>query len=295
MSPRVTVIIPTFNWSSVLPYSIGSVLGQTYTDFELLVIGDGCTDDSQQVVSRIVDPRLRWINLPENTGHQTAPNNHGLSQARGQIIAYLGHDDLWLPHHLLLAISAIDAGADLTYPIVAMIPPNSTHTTFEPCEMEHYERGLWIPPTGVVHRKTLSEKVGGWRKFIDVNQDPESDLWSRMNEANAKFHYIRRLTAVKFPAIWRKDVYKLKRCHEQAAWFERIKNEPDFEANELAKMLIPTFPDKTSLEPFSHILSEFGDQIKTRFKRRLRSWGLQKPVDRKRFLGDRRKFKGLDR
>src|SRR3954454_8989205 len=109
--PRVTVIIATYNWSSVLPYSIGSVLRQTFTDFELLVVGDGCTDDSEQVVASIDDPRVRWINLPENTRHQSGPNNEGLRQARGELIAYLGHDDLWLPHHLAAHVAAIDASA----------------------------------------------------------------------------------------------------------------------------------------------------------------------------------------
>ncbi|MGH7485232.1 MAG: glycosyltransferase family 2 protein, partial [bacterium] len=106
MPPRVTVIIPTWNRSSVLPYSIGSVLRQTFRDFELIVAGDGCTDDSEQVVSAIGDPRLRWINLPANTRHQSGPNNEALRQARGEIIAYLGHDDLWLPHHLAAHVAA---------------------------------------------------------------------------------------------------------------------------------------------------------------------------------------------
>src|ERR1019366_8758170 len=106
------------NWSSVLPYSIGSVLRQRFTDFELLVIGDGCTDDSQQVVTAIADPRRRWINLPVNHGHQSAANKEGLRQARGSIIASLGHDDLWLPHHLEVMVSAIDGGADAAHSIV---------------------------------------------------------------------------------------------------------------------------------------------------------------------------------
>src|SRR4051812_6823095 len=85
-SPRVTVIIATYNWSTVLPYAIHSVLAQTMSDFELLVVGDGCTDDSEQVVAAIKDPRVRWINLPANTGHQAGPNNRGLPATR----AYCG-------------------------------------------------------------------------------------------------------------------------------------------------------------------------------------------------------------
>jgi glycosyltransferase involved in cell wall biosynthesis len=106
--PRVTVIIPTYNWSTVLSYAIRSVLRQTFTDFELLVIGDGCTDDSEQVVSAIDDPRVQWINLPVNSRHQSTPNNEGLKRASGEYIAYLGHDDLWLPHHLGVTVAALD-------------------------------------------------------------------------------------------------------------------------------------------------------------------------------------------
>ena len=61
MKPQVTVILPTYNRSSVLRYAIASVLRQTFTDFELLVIGDGCTDDSAQVVAEAGDARVRWV------------------------------------------------------------------------------------------------------------------------------------------------------------------------------------------------------------------------------------------
>jgi len=68
---QVTVLLPTYNWSNVLRYAIASVLRQTFTDFELLVIGDGCTDDSEAVTAEAGDPRVRWINLPANSGHQS--------------------------------------------------------------------------------------------------------------------------------------------------------------------------------------------------------------------------------
>ncbi|MBS2004019.1 MAG: glycosyltransferase family 2 protein, partial [Cyanobacteria bacterium SZAS LIN-5] len=97
----------------MLPYSVGSVLRQEFTDFEVLVVGDGCTDDSADVVNSIGDARVRWINLPVNAGHQSAANNEGLRQARGELVAYLGHDDLWFPHHLAALTNRISEGYDL--------------------------------------------------------------------------------------------------------------------------------------------------------------------------------------
>ncbi len=259
-SPRVTVIIPTYNWSSVLPYSIGSVLRQTFTDFEVLVVGDGCTDDSEQVVTAIADPRVRWINLPVNAGHQSAPNNEGIRQARGSIIAYLGHDDLWLPHHLEVMLAAIDAGADLTYSIVHMI--GSQGNVMPPaCGLPQVEPGLWLPPTGVGHRRIATEKVGAWRDYRTLSMDPEADLWKRMHEAGFVFQFVPRLTAVKFPAAWRKDAYKRRSCLEQQQWTNRICNEPDLEAVELGRLLVaahaPVSPTLLS-KGFSALLGDAG-------------------------------------
>jgi glycosyltransferase involved in cell wall biosynthesis len=235
-APRVTVIIATYHWSTVLPFSIASVLAQTFRDFELLVIGDGCTDDSEAVVNAVGDSRVRWINLPENTGHQSRPNNRGLAEARGEFIAYLGHDDLWLPHHLELAVRALDAtGAALTYSLLAKVPPDAR---FALPYIPYPERGYWTPPAAIVHRRSMTERIGGWRHYRDLRTAPDSELWRRAHAAGFRFEFVPRLTAVKFAASDRRGVYRDKPCHEQAAWLARIKTEPSFEVEQLANMIV---------------------------------------------------------
>jgi glycosyltransferase involved in cell wall biosynthesis len=298
-SPRVTVIIPTYNWSSVLPYSIGSVLRQSFIDFELLVIGDGCTDDSEQVVVAIADPRLRWINLAVNAGHQSGPNNEGLRQARGSIVAYLGHDDLWLPHHLETLVASIDAGADVAHSIVHMIDADGNILRPAPGQLR-FEPGRSLPPTGVAHRRIASEKVGGWRDYRDLAVDPETDLWQRMHLAGFKFQAVLRLTAVKFPASGRKDVYKKRSSHEQQQWTDRIRNEPNLEALELGKLLFamdaPASPAAISVL-FQSLLGEANSgSVRWRLLFKIRSvlsLGRLQPPENGAVIRRIRQFKGV--
>ena len=229
--PRVTIITATYNYSSVLPYSIGSALRQTFTDFEMLVVGDGCTDDSGEVVARIGDPRVRWINLPANTRHQSGPNNEGLRQARGEIIAYLGHDDLWFPHHLESLVAAYDRQqCDLAYTLLVSIGADGTILPLAALP-DHLD---FMPPTAMSHRRAVTESIGGWGDYWQIRMAPEVDLWRRAAKAGFKFAFVPRLSTIKFPAAGRRDVYKNRPCHEQAEWSARIANEPALEANLLA-------------------------------------------------------------
>src|SRR3954467_14840813 len=233
-APRVTIVLATYDWSAVLPFSIGSALDQGFGDFELIVVGDGCTDDSAEMVAAIGDPRGHWGNLPANCGHQSGPNNEGLRRARGELVAYLGHDDLWLPHHLACLVAAIDAGADMAFGLARIVPSRSDLQ--RGALLDRYRPGDWIAPTATVHRRALTERLGGWRDYRGLAVDPEIELWSRFHAAGARIEAVKRLTAVKFPAAQRRGVYRERPSHEQAAWLARIRGEPDFEAVELARI-----------------------------------------------------------
>jgi glycosyltransferase involved in cell wall biosynthesis len=234
-SPRITVIIATYNWSTVLPFSIGSVLNQSFTDFELLVIGDGCTDNSAEVVAAIDDPRLRWINLEKNSGHQSGPHNRGLEEARAEFIAYLGHDDLWLPHHLACMVAALElTNADLAYSIVGAVRPGAvTAVPLLPAPAG----GSWSPPSGMMHRREVTRAIGGWADYRRLQLAPDPELWARARAAGFMFEFVPRLTALKFSAAVRKNVYRERPCHEQADWFSRCAD-PNFESAQLMAMIL---------------------------------------------------------
>jgi glycosyltransferase involved in cell wall biosynthesis len=97
--PTVSVILPTFNRSRTLATAIASVLNQTYRDFELIVVDDGSVDESEALVARIKDKRLKYIKRPRNGGAGAARNT-GLLAAAGEYIAFQDSDDIWLPNKL---------------------------------------------------------------------------------------------------------------------------------------------------------------------------------------------------
>ncbi|MDQ3739524.1 MAG: glycosyltransferase family 2 protein, partial [Actinomycetota bacterium] len=239
-APPVTVIIPTYDYSSVLRHAIRSVLWQTYTDFELLVIGDGCTDDSEEVVASFADPRVRWRNLPENAGSQSAPNNAGLDMAAGKYVAYLGHDDLWHPWHLAAVVGALERGGKAwAHGLVELIgPPGSRLKLIGGLEpTPERTMGRWVPPTSMVHRADAGREVR-WRLPRELERPTDVDFADRLQLAVGSPLRVHALTSFKFVATWRPGCYRTKRDDEQAAWARRVETEPRRLERELASLFL---------------------------------------------------------
>jgi len=97
--PTVSVIIPTYNRAHLVGRAIRSVMSQTCQDFEIIVVDDGSTDDTEKVVSSFNDPRIRYYQHQTNRGH-SATRNTGITMSRGKYIAFLDSDDEYLPEKL---------------------------------------------------------------------------------------------------------------------------------------------------------------------------------------------------
>ena len=110
--PRVSVFIPVYNREHYIPVAVNSMLAQSFTDFELIVVDDGSTDRTLEVLSRYSDPRLRIARNPSNLGIP-ATRNHGLELARGEFIALLDSDDHSYPERLARQVAWLDAHPDI--------------------------------------------------------------------------------------------------------------------------------------------------------------------------------------
>jgi len=297
-TPLITVILSTYNWSAVLPYSIQSVLNQTFVDFELLVIGDGCTDDSAQVVGKFKDSRISWINLEKNTGSQSGPNNEGLRRARGKLIAYIGHDDLWANHHLEELVALCQHKKEVfATAAIAWFDEKCTlkHINLLNQLLDRNDRYKgWHFPSGIMHSLSLVNRVGFWSEYSpEQNYYPASEFFSRIQKILPKI-LSGSLSVVKVPAFSRENIYATRDITPQKFLFEKLQNNPKF-LNDIATAFVLASNNQiitvgALYKSFRYLLGNLGLRY---VKRRLAALCQNKPPS-KNFYRDVRRFKGLE-
>jgi len=193
--PTVSVIIPTYNRAHLVGRAIRSVLNQTYQDFEIIVVDDGSTDNTEEVVKSFNDPRIRYIRHEENRGGSAARNT-GIRAARGEYIAFLDDDDYWLPTKLDKQVqvakkSSPSVGMIYTGLAFIEVKINKVVKIFRPQyrgKLTLEEMFAWTAPTPtMLVRKECLNAVGGFDEKLPRYQDP--DLGVRLAQ-EFEFDYV---------------------------------------------------------------------------------------------------------
>jgi glycosyltransferase involved in cell wall biosynthesis len=224
-APRVSVVIATFNRARTLRCALASAVRQDFASIEILVVGDACTDESESVVAGLGDPRVHWTNRPTRCGSQSGPNNDAIARARGHYVAFLGHDDLWLPWHLQTLVPMLDAGADLVHAIGALVGPEGVRQAVAaPPRGEGYGTSFVPPSTWLVRREVL-HAVGGFRDHSQTTRGTDFDLLRRVARAGYDIRCSPRLGALKFPSHWWR-AYTAGAVVPQDSWLDAITADP---------------------------------------------------------------------
>ena len=210
MAPRFSVLLPTHNRADVLGYAIKSVLWQTEPDFEILVVGDGCTDNTADVVASFADPRIRWFDLPKAPHYGYANRNVALKQATGDFVAFVAHDDLLFPDHLSMLVAHLERcetewcySRSLWVRTDGTILPIAVNLT-NADELQYFLTvANSIPACCVMHRRACLDAYGYWPE--DAPTAADWTLWRRIIEGGRcqRFAYCRTPTALHFKANWR--------------------------------------------------------------------------------------------
>jgi len=187
--PKVTVVIPVYNGEKYVGDAIESVLNQTYKDWELIVVDDGSTDRTANVVNRYVAKNPRKINYIYQTNQGVSVAlNEGILHGKGKYIALMGHDDRWLPKKLEKQVSILEKRRSFglvcsaTYVIDSLgqrndlwRKPKAYQATYQDLRNKNFIYALTV-----LIRKTCLDKVGLHDENIRYVQD--YDLWLRLGQ-----------------------------------------------------------------------------------------------------------------
>jgi glycosyltransferase involved in cell wall biosynthesis len=172
-SPAVTVVMPTWDRADVVGAAVRSVQAQRFSDWELIVVDDGSTDNTAEIMAEFVaDARVRYVVLPH--GGQCIARNHALRLAKGALVAYLDSDNVWYPDFLAAAVSLFAARADVDCAYGAMV--TDAHARGERILFQPFDRNLlllrnFIGMSTFVHRRELFERYGGFDEALDSLED----------------------------------------------------------------------------------------------------------------------------
>ena len=177
--PRVSIVIAVYNGAPTIERALASVFAQTYTDYEVIVVNDGSTDDTAAVLARFGD-KIRLI-TQGNRG-LSAARNAGVRASTGEYVAFLDDDDEWMPEKLARCVSVLDADRDcaLVYTLALKVDPQGRPMGTDarpdgaesPTMSEMLAHPWNVVPSQFVVRRDVFERAGGFHEsFITSCED----------------------------------------------------------------------------------------------------------------------------
>jgi len=186
--PRVSVIMPTYNGEKFLCPAIGSILAQTFTDFELIVVDDGSTDGTVKILGEFNDRRIVVIRNEQNLGIARA-TNRALAAARGEYIALQDHDDISLPDRFKTQVEFLDSHSEIAVvgsAAVLIDDDGNAYGRFPlPCEEIDIKWRLLFAGdpfhyTSLMFRKVAIDEIGGYGEDPQFQFSEAYDPFSRI-------------------------------------------------------------------------------------------------------------------
>jgi glycosyltransferase involved in cell wall biosynthesis len=191
--PLVTVIIPAYNQGHYIEAAIQSVLDQSYRNLELLIVDDGSTDNTREIVAKFADCRLHYL-YQENQG-LSAARNCGIRHSTGEYLSFLDSDDLFLPDKLRLLVDLMQTEPEIGLAAGQAIPfdelgqhPEKLYATPLPLDSAQLLLGNPLHVGSVLLRRTWQQEVGLFDESLRSYED--WDMWLRLVRAGCPTGWI---------------------------------------------------------------------------------------------------------
>jgi len=251
-NPLISIIVATYNSSYVLRYAIQSVLDSDYQNWEMIVVGDCCTDDTEAVVRSFGDSRISFTNLEKNSGQQAKPTNVALGKVKGEYITFLNQDDLFFKDHLSSCVEEIQkSGAEF------MVVPGIKISPSTPKELENnsfaaemyavHPKGKFSPhifsiaSTWFIH-SSVPEKIGKWKTEKELYVTPSQEWLFRAHTKKVPFHFPNRIGVIIIHSAERKGFYTENKSFEHDFFFEKL-HDPGLKINLFEKAAVKSSSD----------------------------------------------------
>ena len=206
--PLVSVIIPTYNRSKVLLRAINSVLNQTYSYLECIVIDNNSNDETNIVLNNIADKRLKVLKI-NNYGIVAKSRNLGISNSKGEFIAFLDSDDWWKLGKLEYSVKQLQKGFDVTYHHLLIRRDSKSLTNFlrklvkarstgQDAFNYLLKKGNPIPLSSVVLRKSVITSIGGFNENSKIVGAEDLYSWILLAKKKYKFKQISKVLGFYF-------------------------------------------------------------------------------------------------
>jgi glycosyltransferase involved in cell wall biosynthesis len=196
--PLISIVMPTYNHAVYLGKALQSILDQTYKNWEAIVIDNHSTDGTNKVISRYVDPRIKYLKI-HNTGVIAKSRNKGILAAKGEWIAFLDSDDWWSPDKLKTCIDFFNNNVDFIYHDLEILSIKQsicrkkvikTRQLKKPILLDLLLSGNIISNSSVVVRKKILKKIG----FIDESKElvtaEDYNTWLKISTVTDQFLYL---------------------------------------------------------------------------------------------------------
>jgi glycosyltransferase involved in cell wall biosynthesis len=191
----VSIVLPTYNRSHVLDRAIDSVLAQTYTNWELVIVDNHSSDQTDILVKNYHCSKIKFFNI-YSKGVIAKQRNFGISNAKGELIAFLDSDDWWSSDKLDKSIKCIKSGADIVYHDLYFVRSEKqfifwkkaiTIQLYKPVYENLIKHGNALTNSSVVVRKTLLERVDGLSEDKILISWEDYDCWLKIAKHTERF------------------------------------------------------------------------------------------------------------
>jgi glycosyltransferase involved in cell wall biosynthesis len=176
----VSVVLPTLNGERYIAASIESCLAQTYGLFELIVVDDGSTDGTVDVVRTFSDPRIRLVRLTENVGLPAALNR-GFAEARGGYLTFTSDDNLYAPEAFATMLAALQERPEVGMVYAGQMIIDAAGSVVRPANLFPPEALAWTNPVGgcFLYRRSVAQAVGEYDPRFAMAED--AHYWLRVS------------------------------------------------------------------------------------------------------------------